>query len=154
MSVYLTGQVSLEEAIQKTAIDNFWLLPCGPHPPNPAELLNSTKMRDLMTHIKDRFDIILIDTPPVLAVIDPVIVCSFVDSTVLIVRTGKTVRKSISRTVMELSKAKAKVIGVIFNDMKIRRFGGDQYSPYFQYEYYQDKSVDDAPRKKQSARRG
>ncbi len=154
LSVYLTGQVSLEEAIQKTAIDNFWLLPCGPHPPNPAELLNSTKMRDLMTHVKDRFDIILIDTPPVLAVIDPVIVCSFVDSTVLIVRTGKTVRKSISRTVLELSKAKAKVIGVIFNDMKIRRFGGDQYSPYFQYEYYQDKSVDETPRKKQPARRG
>jgi polysaccharide biosynthesis transport protein len=140
LSGYLTGRAVLDDAVQKTAIDNLWILPSGPHPPNPAELLNSKKMRELMISLKDQFDMILIDTPPVLAVIDPVIVSSIVDGTVLVVRTAKTTRKPLLKTIEELRKAKAEIIGVIFNDAKARREG--QSSNYFQYEYYQDKSVD------------
>jgi capsular exopolysaccharide synthesis family protein len=147
---YLTGRSSLEEAVQKSAIANLWLLPSGPHPPNPAELLNSKKMKQLLTLVKTQYDIVLIDTPPVLAVIDPVIVSSMTDSTVLVIRTGKATRKPLLRTIEELKKAKAAVIGVIFNDAKSRKNGFQ--SPYFQYEYYQDKSLAETARKKESSR--
>ena len=150
LSGYLTGRATLEDAIQKTAIENLWILPSGPHPPNPAELLNSRKMRELMGSLKGQFDIILIDTPPVLAVIDPVIVSSIVDGTVLVLRSAKTTRKPLLKTIEELRKAKAVVIGVIFNDAKNRKDG--QSSNYFQYEYYQDKGAGEAAEKESRGR--
>lgn len=142
LSGYLTGRSVLEDAIQKTAIDNLWILPSGPHPPNPAELLNSRKMKELLGLLKKQFDIVLIDMPPVLAVIDPVIISSMVDATILVVRTGKATRKPVQKTIEELRKAKADIIGVIFNDSKARKSGHS--SNYFQYEYYQEKSADES----------
>jgi capsular exopolysaccharide synthesis family protein len=139
LSDYLAGRALLEEVIQKTAIDHFWLIPSGLHPPNPAELLNSRKMKDLLVAVRARFDVILIDLPPVLAVIDPVIVSSLAEMTLLVLKTGQTTRKLLLRTIKELHKAKARVSGVIFNDSRARRNG--QISPYFQYEYYQEKST-------------
>jgi len=133
LSSFLTGKVSLRDAIQKTSIDNIWLLPCGPLPPNPAELLASKKMRDLTEEFKDVFEIILIDSPPVLAVSDAVILSSFADGTVVVVRSGKTTRKPFLRTIDELRRAKAKIIGVLFNEsttMKEEYYRG--YSQYFQ----------------------
>jgi len=152
LSGYLTGRAPLDDAIQKTAIDNLWILPSGPHPPNPAELLNSRKMRELLVALKEQFDMILIDTPPVLAVIDPLIVSSICDGTVLVLRTSKTTRKPLLKTLEELRKAKSVLIGVIFNDAKAHKEG--QSSNYFQYEYYQDKSVDEAVAEKSPQAKG
>jgi capsular exopolysaccharide synthesis family protein len=132
----LTGRAGLEDAVQKTAIENLWVLPGGPHPPNPAELLNSRRMKELLAELKTEFSVVLIDLPPVLAVIDPVIVSSMADSTVLVLKTGKATRKPLLKTIEELRKGKANVIGAVFNDAKSRR--GGQSSNYFQYEYYQD----------------
>jgi len=145
---YLTARAGLDDAVQKTAIDNLWLMPSGPHPPNPAELLNSRKMKELVGLVQDRFATVLIDTPPVLAVIDPVIVSSLSDMTVLVMKLGTTTRKPLLRTIEELRKAKAEIIGVVLNDAKLRRNGFGSSNTYFQYEYYQDKSVDDEPAKK------
>jgi succinoglycan biosynthesis transport protein ExoP len=142
LSGYLTGRLPLVDVIQKTFADNLWLLPSGPHPPNPAELLNSKRMQDLMTIVKDSFDVILIDTPPVLAVIDPLIISSFSDLTILVIKTNSTKRKLLLKAIEELKKAKAEVVGAVFNDAKIRSDG--YYAPYFQYEYYQDKASDEA----------
>ncbi|MDD8026463.1 MAG: polysaccharide biosynthesis tyrosine autokinase [Acidobacteriota bacterium] len=136
LSGVLTGRAGLEDAIQKTAIDNLWVLPGGPHPPNPAELLNSRRMKELLAQVKEEFSAVLIDLPPVLAVIDPVIVSSMVDSVVLVIKTGKATRKPLLKTIEELRKAKASIIGVVFNDSKARKSGLS--SNYFQYEYYQD----------------
>ncbi|MCX6561867.1 MAG: polysaccharide biosynthesis tyrosine autokinase [Candidatus Aminicenantes bacterium] len=136
LSGVLTGRATLDDAIQKTAIDNLWVLPGGPHPPNPAELLNSRKMKELLVQLKEQFSVVLIDLPPVLAVIDPVIVSSMVDSTVLVIKTGKATRKPLLKTIEELRKGKASIIGAIFNDSKARKSGLS--SNYFQYEYYQD----------------
>jgi len=141
LSGYLTGRMPLVDVIQKTFAENIWLLPSGPHPPNPAELLNSKRMQDLLSIVKDSFDVILIDTPPVLAVIDSVIVSSFSDLTILIIKTHSTKRKALLRAIEELKKAKADVAGAVFNDMKMRSDG--YYAPYFQYEYYQDKPGDE-----------
>jgi len=139
LSDFLAGRSGLEEIVQKTAIDHFWLIPSGPHPPNPAELLNSKKLGDLLAAVRERFDIILIDLPPVLAVIDPVIVSALADMTLIVLKTGQTTRKMLTRTLQELQRAKARISGIILNDSRARRNG--QYTPYFQYEYYQDKTV-------------
>jgi len=119
-----------------TSIDNVWTIPSGPHPPNPAELLNSRRMKELLALAKDKFNIVLLDTPPVLAVIDPVIVSSLVDSTVFVVRAGKTTRRPLVRAIEEIRKSKADIIGVVFNEVKIDRQGrGTSFYHYYQYEY-------------------
>ncbi len=135
---YLTGKVSLEEAIQETSIENIWLLPSGSIPPNPAELLNSTRMKELMEELKKTFDIILLDTPPVMAVVDAIIISSIVDSTVCIIQAGKTMRKPFLRSVEELRRANTKIMGVIFNEVKAKNEGS--CSPYYHYcrsHYYE-----------------
>jgi capsular exopolysaccharide synthesis family protein len=134
LSGYLTGKVSIEDAVQKTNVKNIWLIPSGPIPPNPAELLNSGKMKGLIEKLKKRFDIVLLDTPPVLAVVDAVITSSFIDSTVFVIQAGKTTRKPFLQAVEELKKAKGKIIGVLFNEVKAR--GEGYYSPYYRYSRY------------------
>jgi succinoglycan biosynthesis transport protein ExoP len=136
LSGYLTGKLAFDEPILKTSIERIWIIPSGPHPPNPAELLNSKRMRDLLVKVKDRFDTILIDTPPVLAVIDPVIVSSLADCTVFVVQAGKTTRRALAKAVNEVRKAKAEIIGVVFNEVKMGRQGRSApYYHYYQYEY-------------------
>jgi capsular exopolysaccharide synthesis family protein len=136
LSSYLAGKSSFEEIVQKTSIENIWTVPSGPHPPNPAELLNSKRMRDLLARAKDEFSVVLLDTPPVLAVIDPVIVSSLADSTVFVVRAGKTTRRSLLRAVEEVRKSKADIIGVVFNEVRLGRQGiGTPFYHYYQYEY-------------------
>ncbi len=136
LSGCLTGKVTFDDAVQKTAIGNIWVLPSGPHPPNPAELLNSRRMKDLLAEVRDRFDFVLLDTPPVLAVIDPVIISSLADCTVVIIRAGRTTRKPLDRAVDELRKSKSEIVGVIFNEVKLGRQGAaGPYYHYYQYEY-------------------
>ncbi len=135
LSTCLTGRVPVDDAIQKTAVDNIWILPSGPHPPNPAELLNSKRMRDLLAAVKERFDTVLIDTPPVLAVIDPVVVSSLTDCTVFVIKAGKTTRKPLSRAVERIRRGKADILGVVFNQVRIGRGSSVAYYQYYQYEY-------------------
>jgi polysaccharide biosynthesis transport protein len=145
LSGFLAGKIASDEAILKTSIENIWIIPSGPHPPNPAELLNSKRMRDLLAGVKDRFDTVLIDTPPVLAVIDPVIVSSLADCTVLVVQAGKTTRRALAKAVNEVRKAKAEIIGVVFNEVKMGRQGRSApYYHYYQYEYAASEESDSA----------
>lgn len=142
LSSFLTGNNSFDEVVQLTGVENVWAVPSGPHPPNPAELLNSRRMRELLALVKDRFTFVLLDTPPVLAVIDPVIVSAMVDSTVFVVRAGKTARRPLARAVEEVRKSKADIIGVVFNEVRLSRQGGAaSYYHYYQYEYSANDSV-------------
>jgi succinoglycan biosynthesis transport protein ExoP len=138
LSSYLTGRSSFEEVIQKTSIDNIWLIPSGPLPPNPAELLDSEKMKELVEEAKTRFDFVLIDTPPVLAVIDPVITSSFSDGTIFVIKAGETSRKPFLKAVEEFEKAKSKIIGVLFNEIKIKKqsYHSSYYRHYYRQQYY------------------
>ncbi len=140
LSGYLAGKINLKEAIQKTSIKNIWILPSGPIPPNPTELLNSKIMKEMMEEIKNGFDFILLDTPPVLAVTDGMIVSSFSDSTVLVVNGSKLTRRAFLNAVEELRKAKANISGVIFNGIKIKK-GNYFYMDY--YHYYRSNYLDE-----------
>ena len=147
LSGYLTGKVSIEDAVQKTNVENIWLIPSGPIPPNPSELLNSEKMKGMMDELKRGYDVVMLDTAPMLAVVDGVIISSLGDSTVFIIEAGKTTRKPFLQAVEELRRAKAKVIGVVFNEVKAK--GEGYYSPYYhhyrsRYHYYGEEEEEES----------
>lgn len=147
LSNYLTGKIFYEEAVQITAIKNLWLIPSGPIPPNPAELLDSEKMEKLVEDVREKYDIVLIDSPPVLAVIDAAVLGSMSDSLVIVVKSGKTTKKALANTVGEIRKTSAKIIGVVYNEVKSRS-SGSYYSPsYLGYmdEYYQAADIVEKP---------
>ena len=137
LSGYLTGKYHLKDTFHKTSIENIWLLPSGLIPPNPAELLNSVKMKEMMESVKKAFDVILIDTPPVLAVVDSVMVASITDGAVFVVRAGKTKNKAFENAIEELRKAKANIIGVLFNELRISK------SDYYYMDYYRSYRSDE-----------
>ncbi len=134
LSSCLIGISSVENAIQETSVENLWLLPSGLHPPNPAELINSEKMNEVLEDVKKDFDVVFIDAPPVLAVIDPVIIASLVDAVVFVLKDGKTSRKPLIKAIHELNKAKANIIGVVFNEVKMKKKG--YTSPYYKDYMY------------------
>jgi len=130
LSSYLTGRSDLNDCIHETGIHGISLIPCGPVPPNPAELLDSRPMQELVAVVKDRFDVVLFDTPPVLAVVDPVIIAAKVEAIILVVYPGKTKEDTFCKAVEELRKGNIKVIGTIFNGMSLEKDG------YYTSRYY------------------
>lgn len=134
ISSYLTGRAEIADVIHKTTVDGISLIPSGPIPPNPSELLNSRKMKTMLQGLEKGFDIILIDTPPVLAVIDPVVVASISDAVVLVVQSGKTKDKPLVSAVEALRKSKARIIGAVFNSVQMQK-AGQYYNGYYKTHY-------------------
>ncbi|WNS75216.1 CpsD/CapB family tyrosine-protein kinase [Bacillus sp. DTU_2020_1000418_1_SI_GHA_SEK_038] len=123
----ITKQMDLAEAA-KLVDDNLYILPSGPIPPNPAELLGSRAMDDLLKKAKEEFDIILFDTPPVLAVTDAQILANKCDGTILVVSSGKTGMEEASKAKEMLLAAKAKLMGAVLNNRKVK---DSQYYYYY-----------------------
>jgi succinoglycan biosynthesis transport protein ExoP len=144
---YLTGKTPLKDIIDQTFVENVWLIPSGLVPPNPVELLNSRKMRDLLEEVSEVFDIVLLDSPPVLAVIDAVVISSIVEGTMLVIQGGKTRRKPFLAAVDELRRAKANIIGVVVNGLDLSQ-NGVYYSSH--YKYYRPEMTE---KEEQGARR-
>ena len=130
LSGYLTGKVNIKEAVQKSDINNIWVLPSGPIPPNPSELLNSDKMQRMLDELKKGFDVIILDSPPVVAVVDPVITASIVEGTILVVQSGQTKEKAFIDAAEELRRGKAKILGAVLNGVKLDKTG------YYSSRYY------------------
>jgi len=137
LSNVLTGRIQPRDAIQSTQVPNLEILPCGPIPPNPAELLNSPRMAELLNLLRTKYSYVLIDTPPMLFVSDAAIVSSICDCTIIVLRPEKAFRKPFLTMVGELAKAKAKVAGVVFNDVNIRKntYYADHYRYHYRYKY-------------------
>jgi polysaccharide biosynthesis transport protein len=127
----LAGRMTLDEAIQRTPVENLDLLVAGPHPDNPAELLGSDLMHRLLDNISG-YDMVLIDSPPVSAVADPLILSRVVDGIVMVVRTNKTAKKLVVQCRSRLAEMDANVLGAIVNCLDIRREG---YGYYYYYDY-------------------
>lgn len=137
MSSYLTGKASLEECIHETKVDGISLIPCGPVPPNPTELLNSKPMRQMVSEVKGKFDKVLYDLPPVLAVVDPVVLSNLVEATVFVVYPRKTTEKAFVSAVEELRRGRTKIIGTVFNGMRLDK--DDYYYKSFYKSYYRSR---------------
>jgi capsular exopolysaccharide synthesis family protein len=114
--------------MQKLPIPNLWVMPCGPTPPNPAEMISSVKMKKLLRTLAENFDHVIIDSPPLLKVTDPVILSTLVDGVILVVHSGKSTREMLRRTRQELAIVGGKVFGVVLNNVDVKR---EAY-----YEYY------------------
>ncbi len=130
LSGYLAGKATLTDSIKMTAIDNIWILPSGPIPPNPSELLNSERMKELMEKMREGFDMVLFDTPPVLAAIDAVVLSSMVESVLLVLHSGKTTNKAFAKAVDDLHKVKANIMGVVLNEVRMNQMDTYYYKGY------------------------
>jgi len=121
----------LDGCLLETDVENLRVMPSGPLPPNPSELLGSQRMKNLLQALKDRADVLLLDSPPTLAVTDAAVLANEVDGVVLVVDAGETRRGAGQRAVDQLAKVGANLLGVTLNKLSPRR--GEDYYYYYHY---------------------
>ena len=132
LSHYLAGRsVSLWSLVRETGVRNLSAILSGPKPPNPADLIASPRMKEALTELSRSFDIVIIDSPPVLPVTDAIIAAPITDGTLLVVRGGKTQRKAVQQAHEELLSVGTKILGVVVNDVNPDRAGMKYYSRYY-----------------------
>ena len=135
LSHLLTGQATARQAIRTTEVQNLWVMTAGVTPPNPSELLASDRMKTLIANVqKGPFDWVLIDTPPVLAVTDAVIVAPWVSGVVFVIGSEMTQRRLAERAVETLLTSRPHVLGAVLNRVDIVR-NKYYYSRYYGYKY-------------------
>lgn len=132
LSNVLTGGAKLNDAVQATIQPNLVVVPAGPIPPHPAELLSSSLMEDLLKKWRDEYDHVIIDSPPVISVTDPVLLSVQTDAVLLIVRSGQTTAAHVRRTRNLLQSVNAGLLGIVVN-------AADLTSPDYYYYYYGSK---------------
>lgn len=138
LSTWLSRQVEIDSLIHKLWVPNLSILPCGPIPPNPAELISSERMKEALRLLSQKYDHILIDSPPLTNVTDPVILSTMVDGVILVVQAGRSTRDIVRRARHELSSVGAKIFGVVLNNLDIKREGYGSYLSTYQYGYGED----------------
>jgi len=143
----LDGLVPVEDHLQATEIENLRVMSSGPLAPNPAELLGSQRMAQVLDELKQHADILILDSPPVMVVTDPVLLARQVDGTLLVADAGNTRRAVLARALDALRSANVHVLGVALNRIRPSRSG--YYSYAYQYTYYYSS---DGQRKKRSRR--
>jgi len=144
---YILGKTDIEDLpIQVPGLDNFFVLSCGPVPPNPAELLLEQKVTDLFNYLKQNFDVILIDTAPVGMVSDALTLSKFADCSLYIVRQGHTYKKQIGLIDEFYREGKLPRVSIIINDVKVKPgygyYGSGRYGYGYGYKskYYEEES--------------
>jgi capsular exopolysaccharide synthesis family protein len=124
----LTKQMDLIKAVRETEIENLAILTSGPIPPNPAEILGSKAMEKFFVEAYEAYDVLLFDTPPVVAVTDAQILANKCDGTILVVYSGKTEKEPVIKAKELLESAQGKLLGVVLNHKEIQ---GSSYYYYY-----------------------
>ena len=119
----------IDEVICKTKVQDLFLIPSGPIPPNSSELLGSKNIKDAIMELSERFDVVLIDTPPVLYISDALVMSSLVQGTIIISAYGKSDKNQLLSVKENIEKAGGKILGVVIN--KIPRKYNKSYSNYY-----------------------
>ncbi len=132
---YLMDAIPYEELAKKTFMDNLFIITSGILPPNPSELISSHKMEGLLEKLKQDFDIILFDSPPVIAVTDAAILSTKVDGVIIIVSSGQTNRDALLRSQSLLDNVGARVLGFLLNNVDVEGTYGSYYY-YYYHNYY------------------
>lgn len=130
----LVGDAGAREAVRPNVLPNLDFLPSGPFPPNPSELLNSAPMIQLLGELQERYDQIVLDSPPVLAVTDAAILASSMDGVVLVLRSGETEQHSAERAVDQLRRLGVRVLGAVLNEVSPSSSTESDYQQYY-YRY-------------------
>jgi succinoglycan biosynthesis transport protein ExoP len=145
LSTLISGSSKVEDVILPCPeVPSLWILPAGPIPPQPAELLGSTVMKDHIARWRNEFDHVIIDTPPCLSVTDAVLLSPEADRVILVARSGQTTRPALRRACDLLLQVNARVMGIVLNALNLR--AGDGYYYYsgrYSNHYYSEESVDD-----------
>ncbi len=134
---YLSGSnIDINTIIQPTEIENLDAITCGVVPPNPSEILASNSMGDLLNNLKEKYDYIMIDSPPLLAVTDTIVCMKYTDQFFLVVRAGKTEKGGLSRSLEQLKLSNAPLCGILMNAIdESNAYGRGYYYNYYQYYY-------------------
>src|SRR5262249_34680233 len=135
MSTVIVGESSLQDAVKSTQLPNLWVIPCGPLPPNPAELMHAQRFREMISELSEHYDRIVLDSPPLGAVTDAAVLSTLVDGVVLVAKAQQTGREMLSRAVRQLHDVNANILGCVLNDvdLKQREYG---YNYYYYYRRY------------------
>ena len=129
LSTFLTGQASLEEVIKPTRIPNLFVIPSGQIPLNPAELLSSSRVRGVLDDLGRRFAHVVLDAPPLFGVADAMVLAPKVEGVILVLRHARSSRDAAQRAVANLAGVRARLLGVILNDVDVKGAG-------YYYQYY------------------
>jgi polysaccharide biosynthesis transport protein len=130
LSRYLAGQCRVDEIFCESPIPNLTIVPCGQLPPNPAELLGSQRMRALLSYAIEKYDFIILDSPPILSFADATILSALADSAVLVVHSERSRRDVVKRACRKLDEANTRILGVVLNSILLEQ------SSYYGYDYY------------------
>jgi len=132
LSTYLAGASDMD-IICPSTVPNLSLIPSGPIPPNPSELLSSKKMVELIEGLKNRFDVIVIDSPPLFSVTDSLILSRILDGTIVVVRAGTSTYEMVGKGLKNLADINSRVLGLVINAVDMK---GSEYYNYGYYNYY------------------
>lgn len=137
VSSYLLGERSLADVLKHTVVPGLDVLPCGPIPPSPAELLHTAAFKALVDELSKRYDRIIFDSPPIVAVTDAPILSALVDGVVVVVKAGATTKELVKRGIAQMRAANANLLGAVLNDVDLNsRVYGYYYAYYRQYGGY------------------
>ena len=134
LSQYLSGQIEhIDDVVYKTNFENLYLILAGPYAPNPTEILGDEQFGQLLKAARQVFEYVLVDTPPLGAVVDAAVIGQFCDGAAIVVESGVASRKVVQRVKNQLEKSGCKVLGVILNKMDINGNGyyGSKYRRYY-----------------------
>lgn len=131
LSNLIVGKARADEVVLETGVDNLSFLPCGPLPPNPAELLQTEQLKALLRELGSTYERLILDSPPIMAVADPLILSQLTDGVILVIRSNVSTRDVVFRSVQALRDVNARILGAVLN-------GVDLTKPYYgkYYHYY------------------
>lgn len=133
LSQYLTGQKRAEEVIYGTNVENFDILFSGPYAPNPAELFESSLMRELLEEAAKHYDYVLVDTPPVGSLIEGAIIAQYCDGAILVIKSGAISYKRVQRVKRQVEKSGCRMLGAVLNMVNTSK--GSYYNSYYYGDY-------------------
>ncbi len=132
---FLLGGLEIDKVVSTPGFENFSFMSCGNIPPNPVDILSSSETVNVFKELKKNYDLIVIDTPPVLLFADAQILSKIVDTVVIVYRVGKIARGALKRAKEQLLSVKANLIGLVLNDIRAEEME-PRYGYYYAYKYY------------------
>lgn len=141
LSQYLSGQAKKEEILYETNYENMHIVFAGPSAPNPAELLEQKLLTDLLTELREKYDYIIVDTPPIGTVIDAAIVAKECDGAVLVIESDRVRYRDAQKIQEQLKKTGCRILGAVLNKVDVKK---DRYYRNHYYSYYANSAKNEA----------
>jgi tyrosine-protein kinase Etk/Wzc len=132
----LIGSLSLDDVIKTTEVENLDVITAGDIPPNPAELVASEKMKKFIDDVRAKYDYVILDSPPTIAVTDAAVLATRVDGTLMVVSSGTVNRKEVMRAVSLIKNVRSSIMGVVLNGLDVKKIYGSYYYYFHYYQYY------------------